>query len=583
MTLNEYNQWLSDPDKVRCILILVNGYDTQERTFYISNHEYVTTPTDALPNVAFDARLLSNSLEFTREVSFIDSPRGDTTYGNITIDNTDGGLDNWINFSFSGRKITVLLGDPQWAWADFNVRPFLVGVIENIEFSDTRTFNLVIRDKIGLLDKSINETLLTQGPKKGDPKPLAFGVVRNIEPVLLDENVQGGLYQWHNGAVERVLNVYDNGVLLTPITGYTTDNTNGTITLVYRPVGTITMDGYGAKPLAWLNTAATITTHILKNIAGLTDSDIDSTSMSVLSNNSIGLYLVQRENILDILDRIFASMGCSYFFNYDGKFTVTKISIPSNPMLELLDNDWVLDSPQVKTLGTPVWRYKLGYEVNHTVQNPDQLAGSVTQPNFSSKQRVGWLGSEYRVVEVEDASIKVKYLNAVDKEMVGTLLDPFLKGLTCTTITFQSGQTVRFSFSQSPDLSSIAVGDSLSINTGVAAVNRGRWVITAINNTTKTIDATIPNSSAGNNQTGLTTYVEILATVGITQLLNERFAIAKVQRHQVSLQAISSPYKILPGSIINLFVNRYGYSNGVAMQVLKVVAKGNISELEGWY
>ena len=582
MTLLQYQTWLSSYDKNRCVLLILKGYSLTSQTedsFYISNRNYITEPTDTPANTTFIPKLLNAGLEFTREIGFLDSPRGDSSYGNLTIDNTDGSLDNWINYSFAGREIKILIGDPSWPYTDFNLQPFLIGTIENVEFSDFYTFSITIRDKIGLLDKALNSNVLTSGPKKNEPTPLAFGYLRNIEPILTVENAL--TYKFNDGAVQSVADVYDNGVTLTPTSGYTTDLVNGTITLVNSPVGTITMDVQGMKYSGvFLNTPSLLVNHILTVWGGLTSNDINATSLNNLPSYPIGLYLTQRENILDVLDKIFEGLGCAYFFNFDGKFTVVRIASPANPSDVIYDYKRVRDTLQIKALPPPYWRYRLGYEKNNTVQEADRLAGSVANANAPDKTRLGWLGNEFRTITVSDNAVKTAYLNSVDGEQVESVIDSYLMNLTCTAINFVSGSSVDFTFSGSPDLSSIQVGDGLKIFRGCITKNRGTWPITSIDNVNKKLRADVYASSAANNQPVVTCSVEILTPRYANTEAGLRFTILKSQRY---LCTFSTPvFSGLPGDVIQIVANRYGLT-GKNIQILKANIKDGLTEIEGWF
>jgi len=585
MTLAEYQAWLSSFDRNRCVLLILKGFSlltNTEDTFYLSNRNYITEPTDTPANTTFLPRLLMGSgLDFTREIGFLDSPRGDSSYGNLEIDNTDGGLDFWIDYSFTGREIKILVGDATWPYNNFTLQPFMVGTIENIEFSDFYTFSVTIRDKIGLLDKALNSNILTTGPKKNEPIPLAFGYVRNIEPVLVQENAL--VYKYNDGTVQSVVDVYDNGVTLTPTSGYTVDLTTGTVTLIASPVGTITLDLQGIKYNGvFLDTATLIVTHILTVFGGLTNADINIPSFDNLPNYPVGLYITQRENILDVLDKIFSGVGCAYFFNFDGKFTVVKIAPLSNPVVTdvIYDYKRVRDTLQIKALPAPCWRYRLGYEKNYTVQEADRLAGSVTNPNAPDRTRVGWLGSDFRTITVSDDSVKTAYLNAVDQEQVESIIDSHLLSLTCTTITFVSGTSVDFTFSGSPDLSIIQVGDGLKIFRGCLAKNRGSWPVTAVDNVNKKLRANVYGSNATNNQSALACPVEILTPRYAVVEAGLRFDVLKQQRY---LCSFTSPvFTGLPGDIIQLTANRYGLA-AKNIQLLKVNIKDGMTDIEGWF
>lgn len=87
------------------------------------------------------------------------------------------------------------------------------------------------------------------------------------------------------------------------------------------------------------------------------------------------------------------------------------------------------------------------------------------------------------------------------------LLDDSTTILTVTSIVWQSGTTVRYTFSGSPDLSSYSTANNLFYIYGSGVTNSvhlGRFVATAIDNTTKYVEISNPQVTSGAlDETGL--------------------------------------------------------------------------------
>jgi hypothetical protein len=193
---------------------------------------------------------------------------------------------------------------------------------------------------------------------------------------------------------------------------------------------------------------------------------------------------------------------------------------------------------------------------------------------------VGWLGAEYRVLTKEDSQVLTTHKNAIDGEQVETVIDTHLMYLTCTTITFVSGSSVDFTFSGSPDLSSVSANNILRIFRGCNSKNRGSWVIVSVDNVNKKIRASVYGSSAANNQAALTAPVEIHSTIYADSEATLRFNILKQQRY---LCTFSTPvYNGLPGDMIQISAGRYELT-AKNIQVLKINTQDNLVEIEGWF
>ena len=85
------------------------------------------------------------------------------------------------------------------------------------------------------------------------------------------------------------------------------------------------------------------------------------------------------------------------------------------------------------------------------------------------------------------------------QELVGDVLT----SLDVNTITFQSGNTVRYVFNGTPDLSTVEVGFFLRVTTATTASNNGTFRIVAVDDTNDRIDVINPgrDSATGDEAT----------------------------------------------------------------------------------
>ena len=408
-----YNAWLQDSSANRCLLVVMKGYNgTSEETFYFSSKEYATKPTDSPSSWQFDPRLAGNP-SLTRSIPFF-GEKGDYKEGDIDLVNNDGGLDNWLNYSFAGRSIVKYLGDPSWSFADFKAFPFFTGIIENIDISIEKV-SIKIRDKMGVLDGQIQQNTLATG-ETNEPIPLSYGTVRNVTPRLVDAATHK--YQWHDGTVQSLDAVYDNGISIS----FTANNTLGTFTLNSQPAGTITCTGRGAKPVGtWLNTASLIIKDILTRVGDsincLSIEEIDLNSLAELPNYELGIYISEKENKLNVLEMICASMRAGFTFDRNGKFKVVRITDPNaqQAIYEITNLNAKENSLSIKSINTPQWETTLGYQRNYTVQK--ELQTAITETDRA------WRKEEYRKAISTNAAIKTTHLNATNPKLKETCLD----------------------------------------------------------------------------------------------------------------------------------------------------------------
>ncbi|MEN6304241.1 MAG: hypothetical protein ABFD96_16025, partial [Armatimonadia bacterium] len=209
-----------------------------ETTRYLSNVGFVTSGTDTPANTAYIACVqggvnVSETLPLNGKASL--------SWGDIEVSNPDGVRDSWLGDVWSGRAVTVRVGDVRWPLSEF--RTVFSGVIEDISVRSADTLNLLLRDKSQQLNSTLTEATLANATLTSTTlKPLCFGEVHNITPVLSDAATL--TYMVHDGPIEGVIEVRDNGI---PVS-FGVNLANGTFSLSASPVGTVTASVQGAKP-----------------------------------------------------------------------------------------------------------------------------------------------------------------------------------------------------------------------------------------------------------------------------------------------------------------------------------------------
>lgn len=348
--------------------------------------------------------------------------------GTITLNNADGSLDYLFDYGYAGRPVAVYVGDGD-AFSDY--RLYFNGVIDALELNYSRSgsgsITLTVRSQKKLFDKAIQTDyyLGTNSGSTGNEgesgssivnqlKPLCFGEVKNITPVLV--NAAGLRYQVHDGAIQAVDAVYANGVALTasgsptpPAGNYYANLTTGVITLGSNPAGqTITADVKGGKfSGTYQNKASAIVYGLLKDYYGLADVGIDTaavTALNAAAPYAVGVYLSgiskpeadQADSLTyaSVFDTLMQAIGGWWGFNTANLFTVGQF-VPPDALMPVVSFDPydLIDIELVKNgdenSGVPLAKLTLLSQRNFTVQ-ASGLAGSVTVT------RQAWLKDEYR-------------------------------------------------------------------------------------------------------------------------------------------------------------------------------------------
>ena len=432
--MSAFTDLLADPYAARRYLVILEPYDPGASavvTLHYSDHGFVTKPTDSPASQYFEPRVVS-ALNFERHLfqRGLIGGRSIPNFGEIVLANADGGLDGFLEYGWDDRRVQVLLGGEGFAYSDFGL--VFDGTAEQIEITDD-VLMVRLRDWQHKLDKPIQGTLYagTGGDEgasdlTGVRKPLAFGRVLNVRPVMVDPGA--GRYQVHDGAIDDVDALFVGGIAYTKIVGtpaanqYAVDAATGFVIVGGAPLTEqVTCDVKGAKSGGtYLTTVADIVEEIVTSQGGLSAGDIDSASFTALNTTNsatVGIYFdgASNKTVLEVLDELIASIGGYYGFDRSGKFEVGRLEAPSGAPAATFTNVEILEIDRQAT-AQPVHRVRLGYQPNWTVQVEFQLQGGATAG------RRAFTARDFRHVTALDGSVLTKHPLAGDLE-IKTLLD----------------------------------------------------------------------------------------------------------------------------------------------------------------
>jgi hypothetical protein len=402
---------------------------SQEVTRYFSNEAFVTGASDTPAHIAFEPRIQQPAL-MRRDVFAAGQTFGASRvgYGELVLNNTDGGLDALLDDAMDGRRLIVRAGEPGTpypaAWITVLTATMDAPAIEWSRVS------IRLRDRLIDLQQPLQATLYagdnalpdglegTEDDRKGQPKPLVYGQVANIAPPIV--NTSRLIYQVNDGAVNTISAVYDRGVALTVGAAYASQAAmeadapaagsfrawlaGGYFRLGSSPTGTLTADvTQGAA--ASNQTAAQVMKAVALR-AGIAIGDIvsaDVTALEAANSATVGLWLPNETSALAAMDAVANSVGAWWGFDTLGKLRMARMTLPSGTPAVVLDRDAVqkldLQATASGDRNIPPSSIEIRYARNHTPQ--DDLAGSVTD------ERRAWLKEEWRTVTAAGASLTV--------------------------------------------------------------------------------------------------------------------------------------------------------------------------------
>lgn len=362
--MNNYQTWLETPNVVRTIIVQVDClYNGTYVTKYLSTHPIT------VDGVVYEP-VIKNTITLDESIST--SYTGSIGYGDIEIANNDGAYDSWLGSSYvwANKYISVFVGPlPPSGTATLTDFEFIIfGLVDDIDSKSRASINLKLRNKLEKLNTSVSENLLGnyyQGAivaeatyvnqYRNSIKPLVFGEVHNITPLLTDPTMLE--YMVSPEAVEQIVEVRDNGV---PVAFTQTSGTiaipAGSFRLLANPVGTITCSVQGIKKT--IDIAGSTTTSTYTNSAGntiatilkywgqtLDYSELD-TSILTKGTDYTGVYVTDRQNVLALCQEIAKSSGLILTTSRLGKVKLVSLEPPSAYI------NWSLVSSDVALVGT---------------------------------------------------------------------------------------------------------------------------------------------------------------------------------------------------------------------------------------
>lgn len=414
MTDAQFVEWLKNSAAIRCVLVEV-GVKTGgvETTRFLSNKGYVTSPTDTPANKQY-IPCITGSVQFTETLSL--EGTATMSFGDLEIENISGDKDSWLDDVWSNRTITVYIGDVSWARGEF--RQIFQGIVANIDTKNRGRINLKVSDKLQRLNTPVSEVKLGGSTENADKLiPLCFGECHNIAPLLVDAAVNE--YQVHNGPIERIIEVRDNGV---PV-AFTPFLATGKFRLAAQPAGQITASVQGDKPSAYANTIAATVKRIAMDFGlaskRFTAGELDTAAFDAFAaanTQPIGLYLNERANVVEVLNRLAASVGGRVLINRQGHLSILTLTVPrSDSGTTVTAADMADKSLAVSKLPPVEAGVAVGYCKNWTVQTGSVAAGVPIDHTAMYEQ-------EWLTVTRTDTATAADYQMFTDPVMQETLL-----------------------------------------------------------------------------------------------------------------------------------------------------------------
>lgn len=380
---------------------------------YLSTVPYITLPTDMPANQAYQP-VVAGGFAFSEKLSLDGNPT--ISVGDIELSNEDGTLDSWLSDVWVNRAVNVYIGDADWPRGDFRLE--FSGVIADLNSRSSDRLNLVLRSKLERLNTPVAEAVLGGTTANKDRLlPTLLGECHNIEPLLTDPSNHE--YMIHDGPVEGIIEVRDNGVPLSNITPYLL---SGKVRLGNTPAGTVTVSAQGAVPYASTVASAiqTLTLNYGTPSERLTEEDLDIENLAIFdaaNQQPVGVFMSDRANVLQTCQELAASIGAQVVMTRQGLLRLVKLAMPTEATLIVEPSDYEINSLTIRERSTVIAGVKLGYCRNWTVQE-------ILDTGIPAEHK-DLFGQEWLTVSAQNPAVATLYRLYAESPQVDTLL---LKG-----------------------------------------------------------------------------------------------------------------------------------------------------------
>ncbi len=392
----QFAAWLDSSGALRVTLFEIGVHSGGvDQVRYLSNAPYLNGDDDT-PYLA----VVAGGLSVNESISLTGSPA--LTAGDIEIDNTDGALDSWLDDVWKNQRVRAYVGDQTWARSDF--RQVFEGVVADIASRTRDHLNLIISNKMELLNTAVTEaTVGGTGLNADDLLPLPLGEVHNMAPKLINESTLE-----YAVSSRAVLATFETRDTAKPVETSRFDST-GRFRLISKGVGQITCSVQGdAAGGVYLNTIAPLVRRLITEFgnaaAGLTDADIDETNFTAfdLTNpEPVGRLLADRANVAETCQALAGSVGAQLVPSRAGLFRLIQLAFPTTAAVDIQANAQLDRTIEIVDRTDVAAAVKIAYCRNYTVQTGLQT----TIPDAHK----ALFGQEWLTKTATDPAIKALY------------------------------------------------------------------------------------------------------------------------------------------------------------------------------
>lgn len=381
--------------------------------------------------------------------------------GTVHIQLADGWFRYLIGQSWDSRDIEIRIG-----LTDEDIGLYRVILRAKTERAEANLDEIVIslRDHSIVLDKPIQtKTFLASGVYEGTGdiagtlKPLAYGFLRHVTPVLINE--ASNVYMLHDGPIHEIFSIHQGGILMTnvgdltsfgglphliawsptqaqvDVGGFMTHNSAGTFRTATRPTGHLTVVLWGSTSVPRATSSASetcraILTEKLPELA-INENDLDTFQTEQLG--AVGLYITESKSVGDALQDLLAPIGAVLHVNALNEVSVRRLR--AREPVAIIGSHNLVDDVQLSRRNPPRPGsiYRIGHYRSWTVLNETDLlnTSSVNIRIFLQREmhyvNATWQGPLFTRLPVHESAGVLEYQTLLDGTIYAKQLGAFLE------------------------------------------------------------------------------------------------------------------------------------------------------------
>ncbi len=346
--------------------------------------------------------------------------------GQFTIVSTnENSLDYLLSKNWDGARYKILVGGTinkkkyNEETIDFSdYLTFISGQVNGYDWND-REIGIALGSTDQALDVPFPPNIYTSGEHEGKSKPYVIGRVYNITPVDLGD----GIFQFHDGDVDQIIEVRDKGVVLTSA-GFSTNlesESPSSGEYYYSNRGTIKVGGDPAQITLDVQSEETIASRVFTALVK-EHTAIDDFSVEYIGYQ-MGWYVTDITTLKDLLYRLSSGMDLNVGVDRFGKFFLKKrknpIDTPSS--FQITESD--IDPKSLKRTASPKRPrvYQVEYRKNWTVQNTSDLPAAV-RSKYSSRGLYSSSKNNVGITTIDLKYIETALVDKIDADEIRDLI-----------------------------------------------------------------------------------------------------------------------------------------------------------------